>query len=72
MESPLTYELKVEGKDTFLIIKAKLPPGKKDITPSKSGKSLMYATTNGNLNTGLKINGSDLILGMNAYTKVPK
>lgn len=66
----LTYELKTEGKETFLIIRAKMPTSKKDVEPSKSGKSLIYASTNGNLNTGLKINGSDLILGLNAYTKV--
>lgn len=66
----ISCELKVEGKDTFLIIKAKLPSAKKDVEKSKSGKSLMYATTNGNMNTGLKMNGSDLIVGLNAYTKV--
>lgn len=68
----LTYELKTEGKDIFLIIRAKMPASKKEVEPSKSGKSLIYATTNGNLNTGLKIGGADLILGLNAYTKVQK
>jgi hypothetical protein len=68
----LNFELKTEGKDTFLIIKAKLPASKKDVIASKSGKSLMYASTNGNLNTGLKINGGDLIVGLNAYTKAGK
>lgn len=68
----LNMELKVEGKDTYLIIKAKLPTTKKDVSTSKSGKSLIYASTNGNLNTGLKVNGSDLIVGLNAYTKVAK
>jgi len=66
----INIELKAEGKDTFLIIKAKMPTAKKDVAASKSGKSLIYASTNGNLNTGLKINGSDLIVGLNAYTKV--
>ncbi len=62
----LKFELKTEGKDTILIITAKLP---KKADESKSGKSLLYATSNGNLNTGLKINGSDLIAGINVYTK---
>lgn len=66
----LSWELKTEGKDTFLVIKAKLPSNKKDVEPSKSGKSLIYASTNGNMNSGLKVNGSDLIIGLNAYTKV--
>ena len=65
----LNFELKTEGKETFLVIRAKLPTSKKDVVASKSGKSLMYASTNGNLNTGLKVNGSDLIVGLNAYTK---
>lgn len=68
----LNFELKSEGKETFLIIKAKLPTSKKDVKPSTSGKSLLYASTNGNLNTGLKVNGNDLIVGLNAYTKVDK
>lgn len=62
----LKFELTNEGKDTFLVITAKLP---KKADKSKSGKSLLYATSNGNLNTGLKIQGSDLIVGLNAYTK---
>lgn len=66
----ISCELKTEGKDKFLIIRAKLPNSKKDVEKSKSGKSLMYATTNGNMNTGIKIEGSDLIVGLNAYTKV--
>jgi len=66
----LNFELKTEGKDTFLIIRAKLPASKKEVEPSKSGKSLIYASTNGNTNTGLRVNGSDLIVGLNAYTKV--
>ena len=65
MKSP-TFELVTEGKDNFLVIKCELP---KKADTSKSGKSLLYASTNGNLNTGLKIQGSDLIVGLNAYTK---
>ena len=65
MENP-TFELTTEGKDAFLTIKCKLP---KKAEESKSGKSLLHASTNGNLNTGLKIGGKDLIVGLNAYTK---
>lgn len=68
----LKMELKTEGKDTYLVIQAKLPNAKKDVPASKSGKSLIYASTNGNMNTGLKVNGSDLIVGLNVYTKVAK
>ncbi len=66
------FELETKGKDTFLIITCKLPATKKDVETSKSGKSMIYASTNGNLNTGLKMNGADLIVGLNAYTKIVK
>lgn len=69
MEAP-KCELKTEGKETLLIITCKLPSKKTDIEKSKSGKSEIYATTNGNLNTGLKVGGKDLIVGLNAYTKI--
>jgi len=71
METP-KFEIVKEGKENFLVIKVKLPVSKKDAETSKSGKSLMYATTNGNNKSGLKVNGDDLIIGFNAYTKIEK
>lgn len=65
MKSP-KFELKTEGKKNFLIITCELPDKGE---PSKSGKSDLHATTSGSLNTGLKVGGSDLIVGLNAYTK---
>ena len=65
MEKP-TFELTTEGKESYLIIKCKLP---KKPEPSASGKSDLHASTNGNFNTNLKIGGKDLIVGLNAYTK---
>lgn len=65
MEKP-TFELQTEGKENFLVIKCKLP---KKAEASKSGKSELHASTEGNFNTGLKIGGKDLIVGLNAYTK---
>lgn len=69
MEAP-NFELKTEGKETYLVIKCKLPMKKGEAKKSASGKSLLYASTNGNMNTGLDINGGTLIVGLNAYTKV--
>lgn len=60
------FELKTEGKKTILVITVELPAKPTD---SGSGKSNIYATTSGNLNTGLKIGGKDLIAGINIYTK---
>ena len=68
MENP-TFELKTEGKDKFLVITCKLPD-KKDREKSGSGKSFIYSSTNGNRSIGIKVDGDDLIVGLNAYTKV--
>lgn len=65
MEKP-TFELTTEGKEAYLVIKAKLP---KKPEPSASGKSDLHASTSGNFNTGLLIGGKELIVGLNAYTK---
>ncbi len=62
----INYELKEEGKKKFLVITCELPAKPE---PSGSGKSDVYATTSGNVNTSLKINGKDLVVGLNAYTK---
>lgn len=37
--------------------------------PSKSGKSLVVATTRGNVEADFKVNGKPLYIGMNAYIK---
>ncbi len=36
-------------------------------TPSASGKTLVVASTRGNLKTGVQIDGKDLYLGVKAY-----
>lgn len=36
---------------------------------SSSGKSMTHASTRGNAVTDLEVNGKDLIVGINAYTK---
>lgn len=62
----IEFELKEEGKKKFLVIACELPAKPE---PSGSGKSDVYATTSGNKATGLKINGKELVVGLNAYTK---
>jgi len=68
MEAP-KFELKNEGKETYLVITCKLPMKKGEAEKSKSGKSIIYASTNGNAKVGLKVNNEDLIVGLNAYVK---
>ena len=36
---------------------------------SASGKSLVHASTRGNTDTGIKVGGKSLIVGLNAYTR---
>ena len=67
METP-KITIEQEGKEQFLVIKSKLPSPKK-MEASKSGKSDLLASTNGNLNTGIKFDGRDIIVGLNAYVK---
>lgn len=40
-------------------------------TPSDSGKTLQVASSHGNTPTNLQIDGSPLIVGVNAYIKNP-
>lgn len=50
----------------FLILK--LPMAKKP-QPSSSGKTLIVATTSGNVTTTVKVDGKPVIVGVNAYIK---
>ena len=57
--------MKVEIKADKLVIE--MPFNKKG-TVSGSGKSDVHASTNGNKDTGVVVNGKPLMLGLNAYT----
>lgn len=37
--------------------------------PSKTGRSLVVATTSGNVVTDTKVQGKNLVIGLNAYIK---
>jgi len=37
-------------------------------TPSASGKTQVHASTRGNLQTAVMVNGRSLVVGLNAYT----
>lgn len=52
-------------KDTIVIEIPRQSPA-----ASKSGKSMVHATTNGNVATTAQIDGKPLHIGVNAYTKV--
>jgi len=57
--------LKVEIKDNKLFIEIDLEKP----TPSSSGKTLVVATTHGNIVTSGEVDGKPVIIGLNAYIK---
>lgn len=57
--------LNVEIKDNKLFIEIDLEKP----TPSSSGKTLVVATTHGNIVTTAQVDGKPVIMGLNAYIK---
>jgi len=55
--------MKAEIKDGSLIITIPLDTPK----PSASGKTLVVASTRGNIATAATVNGKPVIIGLNAY-----
>ncbi len=55
----------IEGGELVIRIPANItnPPA------SKSGKSRIVASTNGNITTALLVQGKPIIIGLNAYVK---
>lgn len=61
----MAAEFEIKGKKLVITIDADLEASE----PSASGKTRIVASTSGNVNTGLKVKGKDLIVGLNAYVK---
>ncbi|MFA5010525.1 MAG: hypothetical protein WC644_01105 [Ignavibacteria bacterium] len=56
-------EAKIENGKLIIAIDMQEP------TPSASGKTLVVATTHGNVATDVMIDGKNLVIGLNAYIK---
>jgi hypothetical protein len=56
-------EVKIEDKKLIIVIDLQEP------TPSASGKTLVVATTHGNVKTECVIDGKEVVIGLNAYIK---
>lgn len=57
----MAIEAKIEGNKLIITCDLEEP------TPSASGKTLVVASTRGNMQTGVTVNGKTLIIGLNAY-----
>jgi hypothetical protein len=57
--------MKVTIKDNVLLIEIPLQSPR----PSSSGKTLVVATTGGNVATAATVNGKPVTIGLNAYIK---
>jgi hypothetical protein len=56
-------EAKIENGKLIIVIDLQEP------TPSASGKTLVVATTHGNVSTECVIDGKNVTIGLNAYIK---
>ena len=56
-------EVKIENGKLIISIDMQAP------TPSASGKTLVVATTHGNVTTDCVIDGKPVVVGLNAYIK---
>jgi len=56
-------DVKIENGKLLISIELQEP------TPSASGKTLVVATTHGNMVTQCVINGKNVVIGLNAYIK---
>ena len=56
-------EVKIENGKLIITIEMQEP------TPSASGKTLVVATTHGNVTTQCLVEGKNLVIGLNAYIK---
>jgi len=60
-ESTMLESVKVVGTKLTIVMNLQEP------APSASGKTLVVASTKGNIRTGVEVNGKPLTLGVNAY-----
>lgn len=55
-------QVTIEGKELVIRIPVENPP-----RPSKSGKTLIVATSSGNVTTDCTVDGKQVVIGLNAY-----
>lgn len=60
-------QVTIEGKNGSKVLRISIPLQRP--TPSASGKTMVIATTHGNVQTSAVIDGKPVIVGMNAYIR---
>jgi hypothetical protein len=59
----MSIEAKIEGKKLIVTIDTQEP------TPSATGKTLVVASSRGNVATTCMVNGKPVVVGLNAYIR---
>lgn len=62
MSGKMTVEIKKIGKAKHMVVTIPMIE-----RVSKSGKTILVATTGGNVETGLEFKGEEISIGLNAY-----
>uniref|UniRef100_A0A6M3XT08 Uncharacterized protein n=1 Tax=viral metagenome TaxID=1070528 RepID=A0A6M3XT08_9ZZZZ len=57
-------EARIEGKKLVITVDLEDPP-----VPSKSGKTMVVASSRGNIATGALVSGQPVVIGLNAYIR---
>lgn len=60
-----TYKMEVKIENNELVVRIPLEKPK----PSSSGKTLIVASTGGNVQTEVEVDGKPVFVGLNAYIK---
>lgn len=60
----MATEVKIQGNKLMIVMDFD-----ETGTPSASGKTMVHASTRGNMTTTALVNGKPLTIGVNAYTK---
>ena len=55
-------QVTIEGKELVIRIPLENPP-----RPSKSGKTMIVATSSGNVTTSATVDGKQVVVGLNCY-----
>ena len=61
-QNNMQVSLKEKNGQSYLIVEAPV-----SLRPSKSGKTTLVASSNGNTKTDVEVNGKTVTIGLNAY-----